>query len=33
LEDFIVVDADDVLMILSKKDEQDLKHFVTKIEQ
>ena len=32
LEDCIVVDSDDVLMILSKKDEQDLKHFVAKIE-
>lgn len=33
LEDFIVVDAADVLMILSKKDEQNLKHFVAQIEQ
>ena len=32
LEDFIVVDSEDVLMILSKKDEQDLKHYVAKME-
>ncbi len=33
LEDYIIVDSEEVLMILSKKDEQELKHFVAKIEQ
>lgn len=33
IDNCIVVDAEDVLMILSQKDEQDLKHFVAKINQ
>lgn len=33
IHDCIVVESEDVLMILSQKDEQELKHFVAQIEQ